>query len=247
MSNFSISTKFAAVCCLFVIAVISQGAVANGNLQKSVLVKFSKEHSTRQDNGFDDCFTAFNNSLPQTCNLFALFDLNPTSDLSDAQLAELNRAYSRHCISSCIDPWVRSTYYRCLAAVAKANNVSAATINFQTEFIQNGVCGQESGDYIVLFYLLGRIILTLSAVFDQLDACYFNPGIVCSSTTSARCLNGLTRTASLVGCCARPYIGSGIDSCPGVNADPSCNSPANKVYPLATLSFIAVILLTVFF
>ena len=181
--------------------------------------------------------------MPQSCNLFALFDLNPTSDLSDAQLAEINQAYSRHCISSCIDPWV--TYYRCLAAVAEANNVSSATINFQTEFIQNGICGQESGDYcLVLFARQNR---TNSAVFDQLDACYFNPGIVCNSTTSARCLNGLTGAASLVGCCARPYIGSGIDSCPGVNADPSCNSPANKVYPLATLSFVAVILLTFFF
>ena len=105
MSNFSISTKFAAVCCLFVVAVISQGAVAN-NMQKSVLAKFSKEHtqhSTRQDNGANQCSTAFNN-LPQSCNISALFDLNPTSDLSDAQLAEINQAYSRHCISSCIDP-----------------------------------------------------------------------------------------------------------------------------------------------
>ncbi|XP_019851203.1 PREDICTED: uncharacterized protein LOC109581494 [Amphimedon queenslandica] len=231
--------KVDTVCCLFVVAVISQGAVAN-SLQKSLLVKFSKEHDTRQDDDFK-CFTAFNDSLPQSCNISALLDLDPTSDLSDAQLAEINQAYSRHCISSCLDPLV--TLYRCLNT---ANNVSSATINFQSEFLQNGVCGQESGDYCLV--LIARQNRTNSAVFDQIDdACYFNFGIVCNSTTSARCLNSLTRTASLIGCCARPYIGSGIDSCPGVNADPSCNSPANKVYPLATLSFIAVILLTFFF
>uniref|UniRef100_A0A1X7V0Z8 Uncharacterized protein n=1 Tax=Amphimedon queenslandica TaxID=400682 RepID=A0A1X7V0Z8_AMPQE len=240
MSNFSISTKFAAVCCLFVAAVISQGAATN-NLQKSLLVKFSKEHSTRQDNGANQCVTTFNNSLPQSCNISALLDLDPTSDLSDAQLAEINQAYSRHCISSCIDPFI--TFYRCLST---ANNVPSATINFQTEFLQNGICGQESGDYCPV--LIARQNRTNSAAFDQTDACNFgNAGIVCSSTTSARCLNSLTRVASLIGCCARPYIGSGIDSCSGVNADPSCNSPANKVYPLATLSFIAVILLTFFF
>ena len=241
MSNFSISTKFAAVCCLFVVAVISEGAVANNLLQTSLRVKFSKEHSTRQDNGANQCLTAFNNSLPQSCNLSALFNLDPTSDLSDAQLAEINRAYSRHCISSCLDPFL--TLYRC---VNTANNVSSATINRQTELLQNGICGQESGDFCPV--LIARQNRTNSAVFDQIDACNFgNAGVVCSSTTSARCLNGLTRTASLIGCCARPYIGSGIDSCPGVNADPSCNSPANKVYPLATLSFVALILLTFFF
>ena len=59
--------------------------------------------------------------------------------------------------------------------------------------------------------------------------------VVCNSTTSAKCLDSLTSAASLMVCCTRPYIGSGIDSCPGVNADPSCNSPANKIYPLAIL------------
>uniref|UniRef100_A0A1X7V229 Uncharacterized protein n=1 Tax=Amphimedon queenslandica TaxID=400682 RepID=A0A1X7V229_AMPQE len=240
MSSFSLSTKFAAVCCLFVAAVISQGAVAN-NLQKSLLAKFSKEHSTRQNNGANQCFTAFNDSLPQSCNVTALLDLNPTSDLSDAQLAEINQAYSRNCISSCLDPFI--TFYRCINT---ANNVPSTTINFQTEFLQNGICGQESGDYCPV--LIARQNRTNNAVFYQIDdACYFNAGIVCSSATSARCLNSLTRTASLIGCCARPYLGSGIDSCPGVNADPSCNSPANRVYPLATLSFVAVILLTFFF
>ena len=222
MSNFSISTKFAAVCCLFVVAVISQGAVAN-NLQKSLGVKFSVEYGTRQDNGYNECFTAFNNNFPQSCNLSVFFDLEPTSDLSDAQLAEINQAYSRQCISSCIDPLV--TFYHCLST---ANNVSLALINFQIEFIENGICGQENGDYCpVLFARQNR---TNSAVFNQIDdACYVgNTGIVCNSTTSASCLNGLTRTAQLVGCCARPYLGSGIDSCTGVNADPSCNSPANK-------------------
>ena len=130
MPNFSISTKFAAVCCLFVVAVISEGAVANNLLQTSLRVKFSKEHSTRQDNGFNECFTVFNNSLPQTCNATALLDLNPTSDLSDAQLAEINRAYSRHCISSCIDPWV--TYYRCLST---ASSTYSSLYNFLAEFI----------------------------------------------------------------------------------------------------------------
>uniref|UniRef100_A0A1X7V061 Uncharacterized protein n=1 Tax=Amphimedon queenslandica TaxID=400682 RepID=A0A1X7V061_AMPQE len=235
MSN-SISTKFAAVCCLFVVAVISQGAVAN-NLQKSLLAKFSKEHDTRQDDDIDECCTTFNDSLPQSCNATILFDLDLTSDLSDAQLAKINPAFSRNCISSCLDPLV--TYVHCLGI---AHNDSSATINFQTEFFQNGVCGQESGDCcLVLFVQQNR---TNSAAFDQTDACYSNDaGIVCNSTTSARCLNSLTRAASLIGCCARPYIGPGIDSCTGVNADPSCNSPANKVYLLATLSFIAVIFL----
>ena len=179
--------------------------------------------------------------MPQTCNTTALlFDLNPTSDLSDAQLAEINQAYSRHCISSCLDPLV--TYFRCLGI---AINDSSASINFLAEFIQNGICGQESGDYCLV--LVARQNRTNSAIFET-DDCFSNDGgVFCNSTTSARCLNGLTRTASLIGCCARPLIGSGIDSCPGVNADPSCNSPANKVYPLATLSFIAVILLTFFF
>ena len=180
--------------------------------------------------------------MPQSCNLSALFNLNPSSDLSDAQLAEINQAYSRHCISSCIDPLV--TFYRCLSA---ANNVSSALINFQIELIQNGMCGQESGYYCpVLFARQNR---TNSALFDQInDACYLgNTGIVCNSTTSASCLSGLARSAQLMGCCARPLTGSGIDDCPGVNADPSCNSPANKVYPLATLSFIAVILFAFFF
>ena len=235
MSNFSISTKFAAVCCLFVVAIMSQEAVAN-NLQKSLLAKFSKEHSIRQDDDFDECITAFNN-LPQTCNR----SVNPTSDLSDAQLAEINQAYSRHCISSCIDPWV--TYYRCLST---ASSTYSSIYDFLAEFIQNGICGQESGDYCPV--LLARQNRTNSAVFDQIDACYFdNAGVFCNSTTSAKCLNGLTRAASLIGCCARPLIGSGIDNCPGVDADPSCNSPANKVYPLATLSFVAVILLAFFF
>ena len=240
MSNFSISTKFAAVCCLFVVAVISQGAVAN-NLQKSLGVKFSKEHSTRQDNGYNECLTVINNNLPRSCNLSELFDLNPTSDLSDAQLAEINQAYSRQCIPSCIDPFV--AFYRCISI---ANNTSSALINFQIEFIQNGICGQESGDYCRV--LLARQNRTNSAIFDQTDACYLgDTGIVCNSTTSASCLNGLTRSAQLLGCCFRPYVGSGIDDCPGVNAEPSCNSPANKVYPLATLSFIAVILFAFFF
>ena len=162
--------------------------------------------------------------------------------ISDAQLAEINQAYSRHCISSCIDPYV--TYFRCLSTASSTN--SSLYISY-AELFQNGICGQESGDYCLV--LLARQNRTNSAIFDQTDACYsYNDGrVFCNSTTSARCLNGLTRTASLMGCCARPLIGSGIDSCPGVNADPSCNSPANKVYPLATLSFVAVILLTFFF
>ncbi|XP_019851235.1 PREDICTED: uncharacterized protein LOC109581511 [Amphimedon queenslandica] len=243
MSN-SISTKFAAVCCLFVVAVISQGAVAN-NLQKSLLAKFSKEHDTRQDDDIDECCTTFNDSLPQSCNATILFDLDLTSDLSDAQLAKINPAFSRNCISSCLDPLV--TFLRCRGM---ANNDSSAAINFETEFLQNGVCGQENGDYCRV--LLARENRTNSVAFDQIDgACYsINTGIVCNSTTSAKCLDSLTRVASLIGCCARPLIGSGIDSCSGVNAGPSCNnimSPANKVYPLATVSFIAVILLAFFF
>ena len=222
--------------CLFVVALIcTEGAVAK-NLQGSLGHKFSKrDHSTNHQE--NEC------SMPQSCK--SLFDLEPTSDLNDTQLAAINQAYSENCIPSCINPMV--AFYHCLS---KINTSLTPIYNYEIELLQNGICGQESGEYCpVLFARQNR---TNSDAFGQLDTTcnYGNTGITCNSTTSATCFNGLTKIASLIGCCTRPYFGSGIDSCTGVTSDPPCNtysppsnSPANRVYPFAALSIIAVVFL----
>ena len=207
-------------CCFLVIA-SSDGAVTTKERDVAAVTdwlhKISKRHSShlevRQDN--TACVNQLQSNYPSYCNLTelsgGLSDL-PASSLTDAQLTTINNAYSRICVSACIDPI--ETYYNCV-------QINDALKDYLLTYIRHGVCGQESGDYCEVRYIR-QYRGEYSSFQHLLNNCTITSGgISCSSATST-CLSYVRTFSDRMGCCTEPYLGSGVNSCSGVSVDDPC-------------------------
>ena len=200
------------------------------------LQEIHKRHNTqlevRQDNSA--CADQLYNSIPSYCNFTELsggISNLPASSLTDAQLSTLNHAFSQLCVPACIDPI--ETYYNCLQL---QNDLR----NYLITLIRQGVCGQESGDYCEV-----RYIREYEGDYDRfrqlLNTCTItSSGISCSSASST-CLSYVRTFSTRMGCCAEPYLGSGVTSCSGVSVDSACVG-----VPSAATEIIAPVFLMVF-
>uniref|UniRef100_A0A1X7U363 Uncharacterized protein n=1 Tax=Amphimedon queenslandica TaxID=400682 RepID=A0A1X7U363_AMPQE len=210
----------------FIIASSQCGA---GYLQHQLLVKRAAD--IKQN--VEDCFTQLNNSLPQTCNFSVLTTTVPDAPANVHELATLNEAYARNCISACIDPILE--YLQC---TYPDNSSYSFFRSYLSNIIQNGVCRQEDGEYCpVRIVRLNYTVVEFSPC-EQYRSNNFT--IVCNQTTPRSCYNHLSTLSQRLGCCAAGYFPP-LQNC-GITVDSPCagTSPANGPYPLAALSMIAV-------
>ena len=211
--------------CCFLVVASSDGAVTtkeraavNGWLHK-VHKRHSSHLGVRQSN--ISCDDQFEMNLTLNCDFTELSDgvLNlPFSSLTDAQLTTLNNAYSRFCVSTCIDLYI--AYYNCILTSDDGRN-------YFTTYIRHGMCGQESGDYCVVRYIR-QYRGNYSDYQSMLSSCPSGKSrsddtgeISCSSATST-CLSYVGTFSDRMGCCTEPYLGSGVNSCSGVSVDDPC-------------------------
>ena len=220
---------------LFIIASLCSQCSA-GYLQHQLLVKRAADI---KQNAYE-CYTQLNNSLPKTCNFSVLTTTVPEAPASEQELAALNEAYAQNCIPACIDPILE--YFRC---TYPDNSSYSFYRSYQSNVIQNGVCGQENGEYCPV-----RII-RLNYNNVQSSPCQLsnNFTIVCNRTTTRSCYNHLSTLSQRLGCCAAGYLPP-LQNC-GATVDPPCagTNPANGPYPFAALSMIvfAITILGIFF
>uniref|UniRef100_A0A1X7SDA3 DUF19 domain-containing protein n=1 Tax=Amphimedon queenslandica TaxID=400682 RepID=A0A1X7SDA3_AMPQE len=209
--------------CCFLVVASSDGAVTTKKRDVVAVTdwlhKISKKHSfqleARQAN--NACVNQLQSNLPSYCNFTelsgGLSDL-PASSLTDAQLTALNNAYSRLCVSACIDPI--DTYYNCIVTNDDTLRDHLVTL------IRQGVCGQESGDYCEVRYIR-QYRGDYSSFQRLLNTCTFtSSGISSCSSASSTCLSSVRTFSDRMGCCTEPYLGSGVNSCSGVRVDEPC-------------------------
>ena len=209
------------LCCFLIVASGDGAATTNKRDVAAVtdwLHKISKRHSSQLEVRQDTtaCQNQLQSTLPSYCNVTelsgGLSDL-PASSLTDAQLTALNNAYSRLCVSACIDPI--DTYYNCIAT----NDDTLR--DFLVNLIRHGVCGQESGDYCEVRYVR-QYRGDYSSFQRLLNTCTFTSGGISCSSASSTCLADVNTFSDRMGCCTEPYLGSGVTSCSGVSVDEPC-------------------------
>lgn len=212
----------------FIIASSPCGQCGAGYLQHQLLVK--KDAKIKQN--VQDCFTQLNNSLPQNCNFSVLTTTVPDAHADVRELAALNDAYARNCIPACIDPILE--YLQC---TYPDNSSYSFYRSYQSNIIQNGVCGQENGEYCPV--RIARLNYTVIQFSHCELALSSNFTFVCNQTTPRSCYNYLSTLSQRLGCCAAGYFPP-LQNC-GVTVDPPCGtSPAIGPYPFAALSMIVV-------
>ena len=221
MSATAIIFKFAL--CIFIAAAVYSDGVFAANI--ALKVQADHERHTRQNSNSSRCYLELVSNFPRNCNLTLLFD--PFPDVSsNAEQARLNAAYASSCIPACTDPLAK--YYHCIFSS------TPAIAERLTNLLQNGICGQENGEYCPVKYA------RLNISDDTLNSCNSDfSGIICNTTTPTSCLDGLATIVPQLGCCASPYFGTGLSTCRGITADPPCGtstSPASGVYPFAAIS-----------
>ena len=156
---------------------------------------------------------------PPFCNfttqLNGMLDV-PYSSLTDENLAALNKIYAKICVPQCFEKY--STYLDCL-------NVTTEKRKFWTNFVMNGRCGQDSGDYCEV-KLLRSYKNNMSDYLTLVrSTCAFDVGaggVQCSDDSKAGCTSGLSKFSKKMGCCAEPYLGSAVRSCSDVFVEKSC-------------------------
>uniref|UniRef100_A0A1X7URI1 Uncharacterized protein n=1 Tax=Amphimedon queenslandica TaxID=400682 RepID=A0A1X7URI1_AMPQE len=182
-----------------------------------------KELVARQSSS--TCLDQLYSSLPSYCDFTELsggLSELPASSLSDAQLEQLNTAYSGVCVSACIDPF--EEYYNCLTLPTDSKN-------YLITLLRQGTCGQESGDYCEV-----RYIRQYNGDYDDfqqlINACTFTSSGISCSGASSNCLSHVNTFSSRMGCCTQPYLGSGVTSCSGISVDEACSSATGLVAPV---------------
>uniref|UniRef100_A0A1X7UTW6 Uncharacterized protein n=1 Tax=Amphimedon queenslandica TaxID=400682 RepID=A0A1X7UTW6_AMPQE len=208
--------------CCFLFVASSDGAVTEKKRDVAAVTdwlhKISKRHSSQLEVRQDTtaCANQLQSNLPSFCNFTelsgGLSDL-PTSSFTDAQLTTLNNAYSRLCVSACIDPI--DTYYNCIVT----NDDTLR--DYLVTLIRQGVCGQESGDYCEVRYLR-EYRGDYSSIQRLVDTCTFTSGGISCSSASSTCLSYVNIFNDRMGCCTEPYLGSGVNSCSGASVEDAC-------------------------
>uniref|UniRef100_A0A1X7TV01 Uncharacterized protein n=1 Tax=Amphimedon queenslandica TaxID=400682 RepID=A0A1X7TV01_AMPQE len=218
----------------------------------------------KKEISFKNCTVELNN-IPQTCNR-SLFGI-PTDDdflepSTSEELAALNAAYAQNCIPACIDPVLQ--YYRCYLSNPIFGSISFRNFHL---YVQNGICGQDNGEYC--YVKSDRLNDTLPDLEINCPEQSNNLSLVCDATTPQSCYDDLSTYSSRLGCCAAGLYPD-VQNC-RVTFDLPCSSttsstststvptttpnstgtgstnPANGLYPFATLSMIAFIILGLLF
>uniref|UniRef100_A0A1X7URU1 Uncharacterized protein n=1 Tax=Amphimedon queenslandica TaxID=400682 RepID=A0A1X7URU1_AMPQE len=177
------------------------------------------------------CTNQLNNILPLYCNISELSGRISSllaSSLSNAQLDQLNAAYSQLCVPECLNPI--EGYYNCL-------KLQFDHKNYLVTLLRQGICGQdqESGEYCGVIYI--RQYRNGDQVADYCTNT--TSGIVCRGASSI-CLSHVSNFSSRMGCCTQPYLGSGVTSCSGVNVSEPCigvSSATGLVAPAFVMLF----------
>ena len=217
---------------LLVAVACSDGAATEKKRSASDVTKWLEKINSRSHNkqlvarqSSSACTNQLNSNLPSYCDLSELsggISSLPASSLSDSQLDALNAAYSRICVSACLDPIVK--YYNCL-------DLTTDYKNYLITLLRQGVCGQESGDYCEVRYI--RQYNGDYNDFQQLiNACTFTTSGISCSGASSNCLSHVNTFSNRMGCCTQPYLGSGVTSCSGVSVDEACSSATGLVAPV---------------
>ena len=175
---------------------------------------------TKQQN----CETILEN-YPMECNITLLVGNvtnvvdNAPDTLSPRDYATLNDAYSKICVTKCIDPIIQ--YYECF--------LSGDILTYFKNLVQQGICGKHGDDFCEVLYL--RRYASNIRFFDQLvDTCPFiSSGIDCSSANNT-CQALVSNFNTNMGCCTLPYLGSDVSSC-GINVANPCQSAIPSVSP----------------
>ena len=167
----------------------------------------------------DKCVQVLVDNLAPYCNLTELAGEMlkiPIPLLSDDHFDHLNTAYSTLCSPGCLvafDP-----YFDC-------RNLSLTTRNYWKNYLLKGRCGQEeNGDYCAVV-LLKSYKHNIEAYKQLLNStCPFSiseGGILCQNA-SEECFNGLSTFTERMGCCAEPYLGANVYTCPGISVKEPC-------------------------
>ena len=174
----------------------------------------------RRGNGtIDRCVQILVDNRAPYCNLTELAGemlkiLIPL--LSDDHFDHLNTAYSTLCSPECLVAF--DAYFDC-------RNLSLARRKYWKNYLLKGRCGQEeNGDYCAVVLL--KSYKHNIAAYKQLlnSTCPFSTsegGILCQDA-SEECLNGLSTFTERMGCCAEPYLGANVYTCPGISVKEPC-------------------------
>ena len=174
----------------------------------------------RRGNGtIDRCVQILVDNHAPYCNLTKLAGeilRIPIPLLSDDNFDALNKAYSTLCAPECLVAY--DAYFDC-------RNLSLARRKYWKNYLLKGRCGQEeNGDYCSIALL--RSYKNNMEAYKQLlnSTCSFSTykgGIQCQDA-SEECLNALSTFSERMGCCAEPYLGANVYTCPGISVKEPC-------------------------